>query len=43
LDWIEYGLKTEQARSKAIVRRWMREARGKCPVIDRINGKSRRG
>lgn len=36
-DWIEYGLKTEQARSKALVRRWLREARERRPVIDRVN------
>jgi hypothetical protein len=36
-DWIEYGLKTEDARKKAIVRRWLREARERRPVRDWVN------
>jgi hypothetical protein len=36
-DWIEYGMMTETARNKALVRRWLREARERRPVIDRVN------
>jgi hypothetical protein len=35
-DWVEYGLKTDNARNKRLVRRWLREARGHCAIIDRI-------
>lgn len=37
IDWIEYGLKGELYRHKAMVRRWLREARERRPVIDRVN------
>jgi hypothetical protein len=37
-DWIEYGLKSDKARSKAMVRRWLREARDHRPIIDRFAG-----
>jgi hypothetical protein len=36
-DWIEYGMKTRLAINKALVRRWLREAREHRPVIDRVN------
>lgn len=36
-SWIEYGLKGEHYRNKAMVRRWLREARERRPVIDRVN------
>lgn len=36
-DWIEYGLKGEHYRNKALFRRWMREARERRPIIDRMN------
>lgn len=34
-DWIECGRRRGQYASKALVRRWTREARGHVPVIDR--------
>lgn len=37
IDWIEYGLDTDNARNKALVRRWLREARERRPIIDRVN------
>lgn len=36
-DWIEYGMPGRIYRSKAMVRRWLREARERRPVIDRLN------
>jgi hypothetical protein len=36
-DWIEFGLLTETAINKRTVRRWLREARERRPVIDRLN------
>lgn len=36
IDWIEYGLRTEQAANKRTVRRWMLEAREHRPIIDRV-------
>jgi hypothetical protein len=35
-DWIEYGLQTDTARNKRLVRRWLLEAREHRPVIDRV-------
>lgn len=36
-DWISYGLTDEHNRNKALVRRWLQEARERRPVIDRVN------
>lgn len=32
-DWIEYGLVGHVYRHKAMVRGWLRDARGRRPVI----------
>ena len=37
IDWIEFGLAGPHYRNKALVRRWLREARERRPVIDRVN------
>ena len=37
MDWIEYGLTGEHYRNKAMVRRWLREARERIPVRDWVN------
>jgi hypothetical protein len=36
IDWIEYGLQTDNARNKRLVRRWLLEAREHCAIIDRV-------
>lgn len=36
-DWIGYGRNTQEHKSKRTVRRWILEARGHVPVIDRVN------
>ena len=37
INWIEYGRSNREFHSKRIVRRWLNEARGRFPVIDRLN------
>lgn len=36
ISWIEYGMTGQHYRNKAMVRRWMREAREHRPIIDRV-------
>lgn len=34
-DWINYGKRADSSRRT--VRRWLNEARGHVPIIDRVN------
>jgi hypothetical protein len=35
--WIEFGRDHDRFNTGRKVRRWLNEARGRCPVIDRVN------
>lgn len=35
--WVEFGRDHDRFNTGRKVRRWLNEARGRCPVIDRVN------